>query len=199
MAIHIPITGITDEWGTKKIYSYWLSYRSRGAKGVSSKGLSVHVSWFTLSGLFGASYDSLNYDVFGDTVTKFDSFIVNGTCYVISPSGLMNDVDPASTEQVQPIVCVNRVSRFSAITLSVSFLNPAKPPSPKVSLSSKRQISCNRDGRTSRQILLSMEIGASHLIHYKGTGADGTVRLSLCRRSRNSPTAIVYFYDTYVC
>ena len=62
MAIHIPIARNQDT-----LYSYWLTYRGSGVGGTAAGGLSIHLSWFTLYGIFGASYDSMNYDAFGDT------------------------------------------------------------------------------------------------------------------------------------
>ena len=61
MAIHIPILGTPNG----KAYSYWLSYRGTGNDMLASEGLSVHVSRFSLGGIYEASYDSLNYDAFG--------------------------------------------------------------------------------------------------------------------------------------
>lgn len=67
MGIHIPIGVIGD----RRLYSYWLSYRS-GNDGDAQNGLSAHLSWFDVGGYFGASYDSMNFDAFGDTDTTTD-------------------------------------------------------------------------------------------------------------------------------
>ena len=62
MGIHIPIST-----NGNTLYSYWLTYRGSGVDGNASEGLSIHLSWFNVGGIFGASYDSMNYDAFGDT------------------------------------------------------------------------------------------------------------------------------------
>ena len=62
MGIHIPIST-----NGNTLYSYWLTYRGAGNDGKAAEGLSVHLSWFNVGGIFGTSYDSMNYDAFGDT------------------------------------------------------------------------------------------------------------------------------------
>ena len=192
MAIHIPITAATDT----RVFSYWLSYRGIGCDGLASGGLSVHVSWFDLGGIFGASYDSLNYDAYGDTVTKLDSFVTPGTCYVITPPGVLMDADPVSADQVVPVACVDSVNQGIDITVSVSFLNKNSPPPVTVSLASDRRLTCSKRGSSSRSISLSMLSRTSHLIRYNSTGSHGRIVLSLCRKSVMSPNATVYFYDS---
>jgi hypothetical protein len=196
MAVHIPISATTNIYGTKIAYSYWLSYRGVGVNGLAAGGLSVHFSWFALGEPYGASYDSMNYDAYGDTNTTLDSFVTPGTCYLVTPNGLMMDVDPASGFEIQPIVCVDSVNQGSNITISVSFLNPKSPPVSNVTLSSQRQLGCSADGASSGDVLLEMSSGNGHLIHVKGTGYSGKIDVSLCRSSSSSPNAKVYFYDT---
>jgi hypothetical protein len=61
-AVHIPVTNVHST-----MYSYWLSYRGASDNKNAARGLSVHFSWFNLGGIFGASYDSTNYDAYGQT------------------------------------------------------------------------------------------------------------------------------------
>ena len=118
MAIHIPITVVGDE-----VYSFWFSYRSdpdtRG-------GLSIHLSWFRLGGHFGSAYDSLNYDAFGDTFTREDSFVTVNTCYVVNPSSYMKDIDFEAAIAIQPVVCVDSINEGEDITVTVEFLDPSE-------------------------------------------------------------------------
>jgi len=125
MGIHIPIT---REGNT--LYSYWLSYRSGNPAVV---GLSVHISWFSNigSGKFGAEYDSLNYDAFGDTDTNADSFVASGTCYHIAPSIKMLQIDPLAAIATQPVVCVEKLSGGESITIKVSFVASNSPDKTK--------------------------------------------------------------------
>jgi hypothetical protein len=188
-AVHIPITGVQNT-----IYSYWLSYRGASDNKFSSSGVSVHFSWFALGGLFGAIYDSTNYDAYGDTNTLSDSFVTPGTCFVVSPSPLGMHIDPAAVADVQPIVCVKNVSnQTKSITVSVSFLTKTSPPAQTVQLESDRQLSCSLSGSTEN---ISLEMaGKPHLLRYNSTGNEGIVTLSICRSSAASPTVKVYFYD----
>lgn len=195
MAVHIPISASADQYGQIWAYSYWLSYRGAGVNGKASGGLVVQFSWFVLSEPYGATYDSLNYDANGDTDSMFDSFVTPGTCYLVTPTGFMMDVDPASATQIQPIVCVDSVSPGKSIKISVSFLNPQSPPVSNVTLSSQRQLGCSKSGTSSGDIELETSTGNGHLIQVKGTGSNGAIDVSLCRSSSTSPNAKVYFYD----
>jgi hypothetical protein len=188
-AVHIPITGVQET-----IYSYWLSYRGAADNKFTWSGLSVHFSWFGLGGIFGADYDSNNYDAYGDTTTLSDSFVTPGTCYVVSPSPLGMHIDPAAVSDVQPIVCVKSISyRAKSITVNVSFLTKTSPPAQRVQLTSDRQLPCSLGG-SNEKTLLEMA-GKPHLLRYNSTGNEGIVTLSMCRSSVSSPTIKVYFYD----
>jgi len=185
--VHIPVFGL----GSNKIYSYWLQYRS-GNDGDAAIGLSIHASWFTLGGLFGASYDQHNYDAHGDSVSTFDSFVLPGTCYVIEPALAFMRIDPFSSEQVVPKVCIKSLNQGSDITISVEFLDPSV-----VSLKSKEFTAdgegfCNFNNFT---LATQMTSNSNYLFQMKGTGLDGEVTVGLCPDSSNDVTA--YFYDRY--
>jgi hypothetical protein len=191
MAVHIPITSVDSTMS-----SYWLSYRGASDNKFAATGLSVHLSWFKLGGLFGALYDSLNYDVYGDTETSQDSFVTPGSCFVVSPSPLGMHIDVAAVTDVQPIVCVKSISNVTkSITISVSFLDKNAPPPSKVVLQSDQQLSCSNNGANSGSISLDMTAGKPHILRYNSTGNEGNVTLSMCRSSASSPTARVFFYD----
>ena len=193
MAVHIPVLGV----GVKSAYSYWLSYRGAGNDGKAAGGLSIHVTRFNLSGIFGAKYDSLSYDAFGDTSgDTSDSFVLPNTCYLVAPPGLLMDIDPAGAEQVQPIVCVDSIDTGASITISVSFLDSSSPPTPKVTLASEKEIGCSKAGTGSGDVDLDMSGGNVHLLHYVGTGRNGQISLSLCLNSGLLSTVKAYFYDT---
>jgi hypothetical protein len=195
MAIHIPILATPNG----KAYSYWLSYRGTGNDMLASGGLSVHVSWFSLGGIFGASYDSLNYDAFGGTdESVLDSFVVPGTCYPIAPPGLLKDLDYGAAEQVQPVACVDAVDKGKSITVSVYFLDPLQPPPITVSLGSELELECSKSGTNSSSLVLDVSNSKAHLLHYVGTGINGTIDVVLSLKSPIlSATATAYFYDTY--
>merc|ERR1712176_267329 len=129
MGIHIPITSQGNT-----LYSYWISYQS---KNPASVGLSIHVSWFSHigSGLFGASYNSLNYDAYGHTETTADSFVLPGTCYHISPSMKMLEIDPVAAVATQPVVCVKWLSQGESIDIQVSFSTSTSTDGSKIAQS----------------------------------------------------------------
>lgn len=159
----------------------------------------MHVSWFSLGGLFGASYDSLNYDAFGGTdESVLDSFVVPGTCYPIAPAGPLKDLDYGAVEQVQPVVCVDSVDKGESITVSVYFLNPLKPPRVTVNLGSERELECSKSGTKSGSLVMDVSNSKDHLLHFVGTGMGGAVDVVLSLESAiPSATATAYFYDTY--
>jgi hypothetical protein len=195
MAIHIPILGTPNG----KTYSYWLSYRGTGNDRLAAGGLSVHVSWFSLGGIYGASYDSLNSDAFGGSdESVLDSFVVPGTCYPIAPPALLMDLDYGAAEQVQPVACVDSVDKGKSITVSVSFLNPFNLPPVTVTLGSERELECSKSGTSSGSLLLDVSSSKAHLLHFAGTGINGTVDVDLSLQSSiPSATAPAFFYDTY--
>mmetsp|Transcript_11930 Transcript_11930/g.24564 ORF Transcript_11930/g.24564 Transcript_11930/m.24564 type:complete len:263 (-) Transcript_11930:171-959(-) len=194
MAVHIPIFGNNGQ-----AFSYWLSYRGTGNDGLAAGGLSIHVSHFQVcDGMFGSSYDSTNYDAFGNTADDTtDSFVVPGTCYVVAPSVETMDIDFGAVDQVQPIVCVDGLNQGSDITVSVSFLDPSSPPQNTVALESEQNLGCSQGSTSSGDIVLDVSGGKNHLLHYTGTGRRGLVDASLCLASSDSgATATAYFYDT---
>jgi hypothetical protein len=197
MAIQIPISAV-DRDGFTRAYSYWLSYRGFSADGKAAGGLSVHVGWFDLGGIFGASYDSLNYDAVGSTSTNEDSFVLPGTCYLISPSGMSLDADPASVEQVMPIACVEKVNKGKSLTVSVTFRNRTVAQTPARPVSTTRNLKCGSQGVTTGDITLDMSVGKTHLLHINTTGLNGTVDFDFCRTSELSPFVTALFYDSYV-
>lgn len=186
MGVHIPITVIGE-----RVYSYWLSYRV-GNDAV--KGLSVHVSWFDLGGIFGASYDSMNYDAFGNTDTTLDSFVAEETCYYISPAPYVRDRDILSAEAIQPVVCVDAINSGSDVTISVEFLDPANPPQKQVEVVQDLSLVCSKAGSSLSSS--TIDGGKFNLIHVSATGDDGEVSLSMCPTAGSSDTvATAYFFD----
>lgn len=194
MAVHIPILASSS----KRCYSYWLSYRGTGNDLAAAGGLSIHVSWFKLGGIFGASYDSLNYDAFGDTSTTADSFVVPGTCYVVAPSPLMMDIDIAVSESIQPIVCVDDVNEGQSVTISVSFLDLDDPPETATAAATERLLGCSESGSESGDLELDVSEAKTHLLHYEGTGFGGSIDASFCVSSNTPLEVTAYFYDRYV-
>jgi hypothetical protein len=186
MGIHIPITNIGNT-----VYSYWLSYRGAGYNGDAANGLSVHLSWFNTGGIFGASYDSLNYDAFGDTFSSTkDSFVVDNTCYYIFPSAYMKDRDLSAVIQVQPVVCVDSIDVGNSITVTVQFINESAPPAPQVLLT-ESTLACSKSGENLRIDFVPNEY---RLIHVTNTGSDGNVNMTLCA---SGGTISGYFYDSF--
>ena len=186
MAIHIPI--VVDG---NTLYSYWLSYRS-GNYGVALKGLSAHLSWFKLGGYFGASYDSLSFDAFGDTSSRMDSFIVENTCYHLNPPAYLKDKIPlASVEEIQPVVCVDSINYGFSITVTVSFLQKQNPPPPKISIKEEIELGCEQGISTTGRI--NLDANNYNLFKVKNTGKDGNVELGIC--TVLGGTASAYFYD----
>jgi hypothetical protein len=186
MGIHIPITNIGNT-----VYSYWFSYRGTGYNGAAANGLSVHLSWFNTGGIFGASYDSHNYDAFGDTFgTTSDSFVVDKTCYHVFPSAYMKDRDLAAVMQVQPVVCVDSIDVGNSITVTVQFIQQSTPPSPQVPFT-ESTLSCSSSGADQ-----SFEINPNqhNLIHVTNTGSDGIVDVTLCA---SGGVISGYLYDSY--
>mmetsp|Transcript_4714 Transcript_4714/g.5406 ORF Transcript_4714/g.5406 Transcript_4714/m.5406 type:complete len:186 (-) Transcript_4714:1383-1940(-) len=184
MGIHIPISVVGN-----RLYSYWMSYRS-GNDGDAENGLSVHFSWFDLGGTFGASYDSMNFDAFGDTDTTMDSFVIENTCYHLAPPGYLKDRTLLAGLDVQPVVCVDSINRGSSITVSVSFLDQQNPPSPQITFDQEIKLACSSSTASTGVITLSAN--TNNLVHVQNTGNDGEVKLRMCS---SSSIASAYFYD----
>jgi len=186
MGIHIPITTLGNT-----LYSYWLSYRSNNG---AEKGLSIHVGWFSRigGGQFGASYDSLNYDAYGDTETREDSFVTPGTCYHVSPSVKMLEIDPGASIATQPVVCVEQLSEGDSITINVSFTNPngdlLESQKSKPMKGDTVVMQCGTS--------LNSAIGSNtdQLFHIENTGMNGIASLNLCS---SSGSATAYIYDRF--
>jgi hypothetical protein len=147
---------------------------------------SVHLSWFDLGGHFGASYNSRNFDAFGDTDTTFDSFVVENTCYHLTPPGYMKDKGLMASLLVQPVVCVGSINTGSSIDVTVSFLDIDNPPSPKISFDQEIELTCGQSSN------VSLNANNYNLIHVKNTGDGGEVELNMCASSGG---AKAYFYD----
>lgn len=174
MAVHIPIA-VTNN----RVYSYWLSYRSDPD---TQGGLSIHLSWFfNLGGNFGAEYDSLSYDAYGDTFTREDSFVTVNTCYVVNLSAYMKDIDFESAMAIQPVVCVDSIDEGKDITVSVEFLD-TKEPSALAGDIEPLNVQCSQTGDEEH---LSLDLTNPTLLHVKNTGQDGIVRLSFCPQTRD--------------
>ena len=184
MGIHIPI----DVDGNT-LYSYWFSYKI-GVDGKAANGLTVHLSWFDLGGYFGASYDSINFDAFGDTDTTDDSFVLENTCYHLSPPLYLKDRAYEAALQVQPVVCVDSVDVGNSITVSVSFLDEDNPPTPQVQ-AQEIDLACTNSGSDTG--FLTLNLNSYNLIHVDNVGENGEIELDLCARSGGRAKA--YFYD----
>lgn len=189
MAIHIPVVAVGN-----RLYSYWLSYQT-GVDGLAQIGLSVHLAWFRVHKFthFGSQYDSLRFDAFGDTNSMEDSFVLENTCYHISPPGYLRDQAIAATDLVQPVVCVDSLDVGTSITVSVSFIEKQKPPLPLVKVDQIIELQCSADGATSG--ITSLDGLFYNLIHVQNTGNIGEVTISLCT---SSGEVKAYFYDEYV-
>jgi hypothetical protein len=190
MAVHIPVLGV----GSSTVYSYWLSYRSNYTD--SRNGLSMHLVRFNLGGMFGATFDTLNFDAFGNTTTTKDSFILSSTCYIIQPPGLLMDIDSSAVEQVQPVVCVDDIVKGESITISVSFLN-SQTIVPQIPFNKEEVVQCSKAGSDVVEKTLDMSNNNVHLLEYIGSGKDGNVTFSMCQES-GSGSITAYFYDSYV-
>jgi hypothetical protein len=188
MAVHIPVLGV----GSSTVYSYWLSYRTNYTE--SRNGLSMHLVRFNLGSMFGATFDSLNFDAYGATTTTKDSFVLSKTCYVVQPPGLLMDIDAPSVAQVQPVVCVNDIAPGESITISVSFLNE-QIGTPSIPFNKESTLTCTLAGNDFGDKLLDMTNNQVHLLEYTGTGQDGNVTFSMCQET-GSGSVTAYFYDS---
>jgi hypothetical protein len=188
VAIHIPVLGN----GIRSAYSYWLSYRTGYRE--SRNGISMHVTRLNLGGLYGAQFDSLNFDAHGNTTTTADSFVLPGTCYLMQPPGLLMDIDPSSVEQVQPLVCVDSIDVGNSITVSVSFPTPTTVPT-MTKFKSVGKLECSVGGNNFGNKTLDVSSDQVHLVEYVGSGVDGNVTFSLCQESGPDASVAAYFYD----
>lgn len=190
MAVHIPVFRKGNT-----LYSYWLSYRGFGNNGNAANGLSIHAIWYRFCNgcQFAATFDSLNYDAFGDTLTTMDSFVLPNTCYLITPSLKLLKEDPSMTEDIQPIVCVDSVDNGNSITISVSFLDTDVTPTSQIALGSEIEAECSSSGIVAD---FHMANGNHHLLHYTGTGSDGTLDFSACISAGSQAGAKAFFYDS---
>ena len=187
MAIHVPITTFGE-----KSFSYWFSYRS-GIR-PAAEGLSIHLGIFILGGPLGASYDSISYDAKGNTPSRWDSFVRKDTCYHVSPSSFMKDLDFLAAEAIQPVVCVESVDIRNSITVSISFLDPQNPPSPALQLNNIHHECSNAVQKVS---ISNMHTNKYNLIHVTGAGENGVVDVDLCPSNTNTMSSITsaFFYD----
>jgi hypothetical protein len=186
MAVQIPVLGT----GSSSTYTYWLSYRSNYTD--SRDGLSMHLVRFNLGGMFGATVDSLNFDAVGTTNTTKDSFVRSGTCYVMQPPAVLLDIDPASAEKVQPVVCVNDLVKGESITISVSFLDSNVP---KVAFETMNPLICKKDGNSYSEVTLDLTKSKVQLFEVLGSGIDGNITFSICQETTTG-FVNAYFYDS---
>ena len=184
MGIHIPVAKVDNT-----LYSYWLSYRS-GNDGLAQNGLSVHLTWFELGGYFGATYDSMNFDAFGDTDTTLDSFVIEDSCYHIAPPSYLKDRAFIESELVQPVVCVNSINPGTSITVTVTFQDKENPPSSQVSIGQNIELKCGSSMTSTG--LVTLDASKYNLIHVKGAGYGGEVVLEMCT---TKGTTSAFFYD----
>lgn len=187
MAVQIPVLGI----GSSSTYSYWLSYRSNYTD--SRDGLSMHLIRHNLGGMFGTTFDSLSVDADGTTISTKDSFVRNGTCYVIQPPAVLLDIDPASAEKVQPVVCVNDIIKGESITVSVSFLDSNVP---RIAFETTNPLMCKKGGIDYGETTLDLMKSKVHLVELLGSGLDGNMTFSICQESTTG-FVNAYFYDSY--
>ena len=123
---------------------------------------------------------------------QFDSFVVEGTCYPILPSGYMKDRHLVNSYVVIPVVCVNSIDIGSSITVSVSFKSDTdtllEPPLNTLDLE------CSTSGTTLTQALTAK---TEYLVHVPNTGSDGIVTLNMCTQTMTSTSdsSSAYFYD----
>ena len=116
LGIQIPLFKHNDE-----LHSIWITYRG-GIKD-AAKGVGVHHAWQSgLNGYYGSAYDSVNYDAYGDTLTRADSFITPGTTFVVPPTYAAMTKDIASAVQVTPVVEVESVTKGVSARVKVAFL-----------------------------------------------------------------------------
>ena len=191
MGIHIPITDVGNT-----LYSYWLSYRGGNPAKV---GLSVHISWFSNigNGQFGAEYNSLNYDANGGSDTREDSFVLPGTCYHISPSIKMLEIDPLASLSTQPVVCVKELEESESITVEVSFISPLSSIKGLDHLGLQKTNQGNNNDvviQCGTSVKLDVASKTDRLLHIKNTGENGNLALGLCP---SSGSATAYIYDRY--
>merc|ERR1740124_300626 len=111
------------------MYSYWLTYRGGNDANI---GLSVHMAWFLNVGYgtFKAVYDQVNYDVYGNTENRLDSFVLPGDCYHIHPNASILSKNPEDAIAIQPVVCVESMTKTKEITIKVSFHDPKTEEKP---------------------------------------------------------------------
>lgn len=194
MGVYIPVFRKGN-----RLSSYWLSYRGAGNEGKASGGLSIHSVWYSFrtNSPFAASFDSLNYDAFGDTATTADAFVLPNTCYLVTPSVKFMREDPASTEQVQPIVCVDSIDAGNSITVSVSFREEYHTPTSQLTLASETEAGCSA-GTDGAQIDTTLDLsnGKHHLIHHTLSGSDGELSLNACMSSGSVSSVTAFVYDS---
>ena len=191
MAIQIPVLGIGTNIPPLSTYSYWLSYRSNYTE--SREGLSMHLIRFNLRNVFGAIVDSLSFDAVGTTATNKDSFVTNGTCYVMQPPLPLMDIDPASVDKVQPVVCVNDIAKGESITISVSFLDTTIAP--KIAFEATNPLICKNGGVNFDETTLDFTKSKVHLLEFLGSGLDGNITFSICQETKQG-FVNAYFYDS---
>jgi len=183
MGIHIPITAHDEPCSgcTERMYSYWLTYRGGND---AKRGLSVHMAWFygVGSGTFKAAYDQVSYDVYGDTETTDDSFVLSGDCYHIHPNKVILSKNPEEAVKIQPVVCVKSMKESKQITIDVVFHDPTVVEEPDTDL------------ECGSSTTLTLPSNNKHLIRVKNTGKDGVVNVELRPSSGSAKT---YYYDRY--
>merc|ERR1712038_1102807 len=135
---------------------------------------------------------SLNYDAFGDTFTREDSFVTVGTCYVVNPSSYMKDIDFEAAIAIQPVVCVDSIDEGKDITVSVEFLDPKESSTDLTSVETL-EMQCSQAGD---EVSMSLDVTDPTLLHVKNTGQDGILSLSFCPSSI-AETMTSYIYDGF--
>ena len=134
-------------------------------------------------GTFKALYDQVNYDVYGDTENRVDSFVLPGTCYHIHPNALILSKNSEDAMKIPPVVCVKSMIESEEITIDVFFHDPKADEAPDTDL----------DCGSSTTLTLPSD--NKRLIRVKNTGKDGVVTVDL---RASSGSAKAYFYDRCV-
>ena len=137
-------------------------------------------------------YDSLSYDIHGDTESLFDSFVLPGTCYVIEPNLKLLDMGFHSVKDILPKVCVDSLIYGEEIQVSVSFLNETHIEREWIDLDIvKDEITCAANNTTQVNTTLTLE--SPYLIKMSGAGDRSTVSAILCTNNDFNVTG--YLYD----
>ena len=120
---------------------------------------------------------------------QFDSFVLEGTCYPIAPSGYMKDRHLINALAVKPVVCVDSIDVGTSITVTVSFESDINT---KMMAVNTVELGCSTSGTSLSQ---TFSANTDYLVHVVNTGSDGAITLDMCI---DTPTATTDFSKAYV-